>query len=260
MPPRDPWPSVFLDVVRAALFLTRLPVAPARFAGNGNLASASWAFPLIGAVVGATGALVYWIAWQAGLRAPPAAALALAATMATTGCLHEDGLADTADAFGGGSDRTHKLEIMRDSRIGAFGACALVMSLLLRWSALETIASPAAAATALVAVHAAARAALPLFMRLVPPARADGLAKGAGCPSWPQVAIAGVVGTVILEIALGPLRGASAALLIVASCWSMAQLALRQIGGQTGDVIGTLEQVNEIVALLAAAAVPGIRL
>src|SRR6516162_2489519 len=84
---------------------------------------------------------------------PAAAALALAAGMVVTGCLHEDGLADTADGFGG-SDRERRLEIMRDSRLGTYGACALLISLLLRWSALASIADARAVALALVAAHA----------------------------------------------------------------------------------------------------------
>src|SRR5262249_56590715 len=99
-----------------------------------------------------------------------AAALALLATLLITGCLHEDGLADTADGLGGGSDRARKLEIMRDSRLGTYGACALMMSLLLRWAALAAIASPVAVTSSLIAAHASARAALPAIMRFVPPA------------------------------------------------------------------------------------------
>src|SRR6266853_883622 len=81
---------------------------------------------------GLLGALVYWIAFRINLPPLVGAALAVTATLAATGCLHEDGLADTFDGLGGGAGRERKLEIMRDSRIGTYGACALVMSLLLR--------------------------------------------------------------------------------------------------------------------------------
>ncbi len=90
-------------------------------------------------VVGLIGAVVYVLAHRAGLPAWPAAALSVAATLFATGCLHEDGLADTADGFGGGKTREQKLDIMRDSRIGTYGVCALALSLLIRVSALASL-------------------------------------------------------------------------------------------------------------------------
>src|SRR6266849_5449991 len=153
------------DLAISLAFCTRLPVwHPAPFGGP-DIARASWAMPLAGVLVGAIGALAYGLAHALGLPVLAAAALALAATLAATGCLHEDGLADTTDGLGGGATRERKLEIMRDSRIGTYGACALVLSLMLRWSALASIADPPAVALALVAAHAAARASLPAFMR-----------------------------------------------------------------------------------------------
>ena len=104
----------------------------------GALARAAWAFPIAGLVVGLIGAIVYALAHRIGLPSWTAAALAVAATLLATGCLHEDGLADTADGFGGGKTREQKLEIMRDSRIGTYGVCALALSLLLRVGALAS--------------------------------------------------------------------------------------------------------------------------
>src|SRR5712691_2786939 len=161
------------DLTIGVLFCTRLPIPHSGPVAGTDVARASWAMPVAGALVGALGALTYWIAHRAGLPAALATALALAATMAATGCLHEDGLADTADGLGGGKDRARKLEIMRDSRIGTFGACALAISLILRWSALASIAEAPSVSTAVIAPHAAARAALPVYMRLVLSARTD---------------------------------------------------------------------------------------
>src|SRR5690606_40192087 len=110
-----------------------------------------------------------------GLPSGPAAALALAAAMLMTGCLHEDGLSDVADGIGGGSTRERKLEIMRDSRIGSYGTAALVISLLLRWSALAALAGPAQVFAAFIAAHCASRALPGALMHVLPPARADGL-------------------------------------------------------------------------------------
>jgi adenosylcobinamide-GDP ribazoletransferase len=249
------WPSgLATDLKVGILFCTRLPLPHAEPIERGDVARAGWTFPLVGALVGGIGALAYGLALE--LKLPPllAAALALAATLLLTGCLHEDGLADTVDGFGGSRYRERKLDIMRDSRLGTYGACALVMSLVLRIAAVAAIASPAAAALALVASHAGARATLPAFMRFVPPARPDGLSAQAGQPSPPCVAIALLLGAAVLGAALG-LVAAAIAVVLAAAVWIvMAWLSVRQIGGQTGDVLGALEQANEIVILLTAVA------
>jgi adenosylcobinamide-GDP ribazoletransferase len=249
------WPSgLATDLKIGFLFCTRLPLPHAEPIERGDVARASWTFPLVGALVGGIAALAYGLALE--LKLPPllAAALALAATLLLTGCLHEDGLADTVDGFGGGRYRERKLDIMRDSRLGTYGACALVMSLLLRIAAVAAIASPAAAALALAASHAAARATLPAFMRFVPPARPDGLSAQAGQPSPQCVAIALLLGGAALGAALGLAAAVIAAILAAAVWIAMAWLSVRQIGGQTGDVLGALEQANEIVILLTAVA------
>jgi adenosylcobinamide-GDP ribazoletransferase len=246
--------SLATDLKISILFCTRLPLAHAEPIESGDVAHASWAFPMVGALVGGVGALAYWIALGVGLPPTLAAALALAATLGSTGCLHEDGLADTVDGFGGGRDRERKLDIMRDSRLGTYGACALLMSLLLRWAAVAAIAGPTTVALALVAAHAAARATLPAFMRFVPPARTDGLSIHAGQPSPRSVTVALMSGVLAVSAALG-VTAAVIGLILAGSVWVfMAWLSVRQIGGQTGDVLGALEQINEIVILLTAVA------
>jgi adenosylcobinamide-GDP ribazoletransferase len=241
------------DLKISILFCTRVPLPHSTPVGGDDVARASWAHPIAGILVAIAGTLAYWLAYRCALPATAAAALALAIMLLATGCLHEDGLADTADGFGGGNSRERKLEIMRDSRIGTYGVCALAISLLLRWSALAAIAQPAAVALALVAAHAAARAPLPLFMRLVPPARSDGLAAGAGAPPLASAVAAGAIGVVVLGVALGPAAAVVTLLLVLAGLF-MGWLSMRQIGGQTGDVIGALEQINETLILLTAVA------
>jgi len=249
---RSTFARLATDVKISLLVCTRLPLAHNGEITGNDIAHASWAFPLAGALVGCIGAVAYAVAFR--LRLPPgvAAALALAVTMIVTGCLHEDGLADTADGFGGGRDRDRKLEIMRDSRIGTYGACALLISLLVRWSALAVLAQPPPVMLALIAAHAAARAPLPLFMRLVPPARADGLSADAGRPSPERAVAAVVLGLIALVLALGLLGAILGVVLIALVGLLLARLSVRQIGGQTGDVIGTAEQVNEMLILAIA--------
>jgi len=146
---------------------------------------------------------------------------------------------------------------MRDSRIGTYGACALFMSLLLRAGALATIADPALAAPVLIATHMAARSHMGLFMRLVPPARADGLSVGVGMPPRASVIAALIIGVVALGIGLGPMAGVFAVALMAAEFAFLRWLCMRQIGGQTGDVLGALEQMGEMTILFVAAANAG---
>lgn len=238
----------FLDAVR---FLTRLPL-PAAADGRFDLAGAVWAFPLVGAGIGAASGLVFASAWALGLPRPGCALLALAAGMLLTGALHEDGLADTADGFGGGGDLARKLAIMRDSRIGTYGVLALILATGLRAAALAGAGGPAAAVTALVVAHGASRAFVPLAMLLLEPARTDGLAASAGSPSERRAAVAAGLGAGLAFLLLGPGRGT---LTLLAACVAVGMMLLaarRQIGGYTGDVLGSVQQVGEITMLLAS--------
>jgi adenosylcobinamide-GDP ribazoletransferase len=246
--------KILTDIRIAVSLSTILPVGPARPVDSGEVAQASWALPVAGLVVGLAGAATYAVARAVGLPTDPAAALALAATILVTGAIHEDGLADTADGLGGGRSRAQKLDIMRDSRIGTYGACALIVSIILRWSALATISEPASVASALLVAHVVARAPLPVFMWLIPPARSDGLSAGAGQPSSQSALIAAALGFLCLACGLGSGKAVMGLFLLSLVGLSWAWLATRQIGGQTGDILGALEQVGEIVVLLMAAA------
>ena len=237
----------------ALLFSTRLPLPPMDKGMPGGLARAMRFFPIAGVVVGAIGAAVYALAH---LLLPPAlaAVLALAASAWTTGCLHEDGLADLADGFGGGADKPRKLEIMRDSRIGTYGLVAVALALMLRAGALAALGSPWRVAGALIAAHALGRAAMPLVMQLMRPARSDGLGANAGQPERLDAAIAAAIALVIAGVVL-PIP--AALLAVVAALLASAAvvgLALHHLGGHTGDVLGAVEQAAETFALLGVVA------
>jgi adenosylcobinamide-GDP ribazoletransferase len=247
--------GIVRDVRIALSFSTILPVGPVALADDGEITRASWALPVAGLVVGLIGAALYAIAHKAGLTSGPAAMLALAATILVTGAIHEDGLADTADGLGGGRTRESRLGIMRDSRIGSYGACALVISILLRWSALASIGESERVAIALLVSHAAGRSVLPAFMWLVPAARLDGLSARAGEPPGQSAMIALGLGALCLLFGFG-VRDAIAGLVLLALAGlTIAWLANILIGGQTGDILGTLEQAGEIAIMLLAAAI-----
>ena len=243
----------FDDFAIATAVLTRLPVGAAAPV-DGTIAPAGWAFPLVGAGIGALAALAFLLAELLGLGPAPAALLALTASLAVTGAFHEDGLADTADGLAGGRDREQKLAIMRDSRHGTYGVLAIVLSIGLRAAALGSIGGPIYAGLALLAAHAFSRSALPAAMHLLEPARADGLGAMAGRPSQGVAIVALAVGVLIALATLGPATGIAALILAGGAVALAALLARRQIGGYTGDVLGAFQQTGEIVMLLVAAA------
>jgi len=242
------------DLKVGLAFLTRLPFVGATQASGADVARASWSFPIVGVAIGLIGAFVAWLADSVGLHPFISGTLAIGVIVLVTGCLHEDGLADMIDGFGGGGSPMLKLEIMRDSRVGAYGTSALILSFMLRAGALASFADPAFVAPALIAAEAGGRATTPLFMRLVPPARQDGLSAEVGLPPPRAALIAALMGMVVLVFCLGFGGGLIALLLVATAIVFLAWLSMSQIGGQTGDVLGAVEQVSEVLILLVAAA------
>lgn len=247
-------PATIFDDFRIGLaFFTRLPL-PHFEVRDRTLADAIWTAPLIGLVVAVVAWLAYAVATLLGLAPSLAAALALTASMLITGCLHEDGLSDTADGFGGGRTHERKLEIMRDSRIGTYGACALALSILARWSSISELTTPGHVFIGLVVAHVASRALIPAFMQMLPQARIDGLSAGVGTLSDSVVLTALAIGAMALLL-LG-LKGAVVAAICLALLFvAFRKLCLAQIGGQSGDTIGAIQQLAEISLLFAASAI-----
>jgi adenosylcobinamide-GDP ribazoletransferase len=215
------------------------------------LAEAAWAFPIAGLAPGCAAAFTLWAG--IALDVPPIAAalLALGAAALLTGALHEDGLADCGDALAAPVDLPRRLEIMRDSRIGAHGALALIISVGLRASALATLGAADMWWAAGLAL-AAARAAPTPLMRWLPLARADGLAAYAGQPSFLRTGAALVLAAILMAGA--GVFGIVAFAVAVAFVAGWALLARRRFGGYTGDVLGASEQLAEIALLLTLAA------
>lgn len=233
-------------------FYTRVPVRAAT-AGAGDLAAAAPWFPVVGAAIGLAVAGVY-----AGLGAllPDmlAATVAVAAGALLTGAFHEDGLADVADAFGGGWTVERRLEILADPRLGTFGVVAVTMAMLVRVTAMAALSATAALAL-LPAAHALSRAPAVVLMRRARSARSDGLAAtlahaiGAAEEGF-AVAVAVFLGAALI----GVWAGAAVAGVAVASV-VMTALAHRKIGGVNGDVLGATQQLAELTVLLVGVAV-----
>ncbi|PTQ71326.1 adenosylcobinamide-GDP ribazoletransferase [Celeribacter persicus] len=233
------------DIATALALLTRIPVR----ASFTRSAEAAWAFPLAGLAVGLVAGAVATIAGWLGLGAGMIAGLALAALVITTGAMHEDGLADCADGFWGGFNRARRLEIMRDSRIGAYGVIALILALLLRFTALSTLAHDDLIVTAMIASAMLSRAALPYLMALMPPARSDGLSVTTGRPPRDAASLGAVVAFMLSWLVVGFAPTVAAASAVVVTTYVAARIAKTKIGGQTGDVLGATQLITEIAAL-----------
>ena len=237
-----------MSLRRAWAFLTRL-LGGAHPRDDRELGrSVPW-FPVVGAVIGAISGGLYWALFSA-LGSSLAAVAGIAAGVLITGGFHEDGLADTADALGG-SDRERRLSIMKDSRVGTFGALALILSVLARLLALGSLA-PLDGLAALLVAHTLGRAAATVVMIACPAAATDGL--GQSYTAHLPRAAAGAVAVLAAAAAatLGPTGTVSLAATAVGAAL-VAVVARRRFGGTTGDVLGAVEQVGEIAVLVSVA-------
>jgi adenosylcobinamide-GDP ribazoletransferase len=224
------------------------------------------ALPFAALVIALPAAAILLGAGLAGVGAMLAAALAVTALVLTTGVFHEDGLADSADGLFGGHTVERRLEIMKDSCIGSYGGSAMVLTLLLRASALASILDAAGAWAVSAALLAAAPWSRFEGLRLLASqgqARTAGTAASVGQATPATVAIAGLLAAAIaaaLTVAANlPLAGLvlGLALAHLASRW-LAGLAQRLIGGQTGDILGAAQQLSEFAIYLGFALALGL--
>jgi len=251
---------LFLTAVQ---FFTRLPVPAWVGHSAQQLEQAARYLPLVGMLVGAISATVLYLAVQV-LPLSLAIGLSMAASILVTGAFHEDGLSDFADGFGGGHTKEKMLAIMKDSRVGAYGAIAIVLVLLLKYQALVELVGKHSllfAAAVLIAAHAVSRlmaASIMLTQRYV---REDdsARAKPAAQLGHASFAVALLTGIAALAILYAAGANASAILTAAASALLMrAHLAWRlqrRLGGYTGDCLGAVQQLTEIafyLGLLAA--------
>jgi adenosylcobinamide-GDP ribazoletransferase len=252
----SPLRNALRDLLACLRFFSRLPL-PATGDPHAapDLARLARMVPVAGAVLGAIGALALGFAEALALPPLVSATLAIGVLVLVAGALHEDGLADVADGFGGGTTRERKLEIMRDSRVGAFGAAALALALMLRIAALAALIDQGrGAAAALILAGAASRAFALLPLALLPPARTDGVGAGAGRLEAGHALAVGIVASVFAIVlgiaALGFWHAILALILALAAALGVTRIARRQIGGQTGDVAGAAQQLAEIACLI----------
>jgi adenosylcobinamide-GDP ribazoletransferase len=243
--------------VTAVQFLTRVPLPGGMNRPDPDLTllrAAVVYFPLVGGLVGA---FAGGVVWAALLLWPPvvAVALGLIAEAVLTGGFHEDAVADCCDAFGGGWTRDDVLRIMKDSRVGSFGALGLTLAVLLRGGCLSAL--PASELVwAVAASGAVGRWAVLVLMRAVPPVpHREGLSKDVGERIGRRELVIGSLYTLIASVAFAVLKPVPAvlgvvAVVVVTLAWGW--YVRRRIGGVTGDVLGTACYLGQCVILLAA--------
>jgi adenosylcobinamide-GDP ribazoletransferase len=245
----------FAETLLAMSFLTRLPIPLTRTLDMPPLTHAMRFFPLAGAFIGSLVAGVLILGNLLGLPSLLAAVLALTAGTLTTGALHEDGLADVADGFGGGKTREARLKIMHDSRIGTYGTIALVLSYLGRAAIYQTLASaePITILALLAGAGAFSRALVVDLLWATRPARSDGLSVFAGRPSRRSALFSLISGGLGATLAAGYVLSPEIAIAAMAAAavmlGLMRALSMRQIGGQTGDVCGAVQVLTELTML-----------
>lgn len=231
----------------AAQFLTRLPLARDVGFTPARLAASPRYYPAVGVLVGAIAAAAYALA---ALAFPPtlAALASTAAGLLVTGCLHEDGFADACDGLGGGGTPARALEIMRDSRIGTYGAAGLGLMLAAKILALAAL-PPAAVPAVLIAGHAASRASAVLVMATSTYLRDHGAGRPVAKVGAPGLGVAlAIAGAAMLALGFVlPL------LAVIGGCvglglghWTMRARFQRRLGGYTGDCLGAVQQTSEL--------------
>jgi adenosylcobinamide-GDP ribazoletransferase len=232
----------------AVQFLTRIPV---RLRAAPDLAACVPWFPVVGAVIGAViGAVV--VGLMELVPAGVAAAVGIVFGLVLTGAFHEDGLADTADALGGWSPEQRR-EILKDSRHGSYGVAAMCSTILLRVLCVASL-GPATAFAALVAAHSLGRGASVAVMVTTPPAPTTGLGADYTRELRAVAAGSGVAASLVVAVLATGWWAAPLAAAAGVGALGVALLARRAFGGVSGDLLGAVEQVGEILVLVVATA------
>ena len=256
-------PGQWAAFVAAVQFLTRVPISTSKSTAGTSLRSAPIYFPLVGALIGTVTACIagagclIWPVWLAVIAA-------IAAEARLTGALHEDAVADFCDAFGGGRTRDEVLTILKDSRIGVYGALGLFLAVALRAAATIAVivqcglADWPAWGSAIVASSAIGRWAIVIAMACLPPVpeRSSLANEVGGRLSLKQVLLSALGSALpaILFARLMPLQFLGAFALVAVALWWILHVIRQRLGGLTGDCLGCIAYIAQVLVLLAAAA------
>ncbi len=240
--------SVLSDFWRAMALLSRVPLPPVGDFRAALIARSVWSWPLVGLVLAGLALLPAMLVDFLTGNPLVYAIFAIAAMVLLSGAMHEDGIADCADGFGGGMDRDRKLEIMRDSTVGTYAVVMLILTLGLRLVLITAAADIGQAGILFLIMAVISRAAMPVVMRILPPARDNGLGKEAGRPGWLPVLVGFAIASAIVLV-LGGIGAMFAVIVgVMIAILIVAMVARSQIGGQTGDVLGATQICAELFA------------
>ncbi|MEC7546230.1 MAG: adenosylcobinamide-GDP ribazoletransferase [Pseudomonadota bacterium] len=235
----------------AVAFFTRIPVPSSVEFSQANLNRASRYFSAVGWLIGLICGAVLWV-FMLVFPQDVAVLLAMIISLLLTGCFHEDGLADTCDGLGGGWTTEQKLRIMKDSRVGTYGAAALWVSLTLKFVLLSQLLEPV---LALIIAHPLSRIIPTLFIAVMPYVSDSDTSKAkplAESGSWVDTAIAVGIGSVALLLVPVGSGGVGMLLAVLFVVGVLSFLFLKkQLGGFTGDALGAVQQVSELALYLA---------
>ncbi|MEM6710219.1 MAG: adenosylcobinamide-GDP ribazoletransferase [Pseudomonadota bacterium] len=239
----------------AVQFLTRVPIPVGDAYSEQRLAQAPRYYPLVGLCVGAVCAGAFELAMLVFPQLVTVL-LTVAIGLMLTGAFHEDGLADTFDSFGA-IDKDKALSVMRDSRIGTYGAAALGTALALKVATLHELA-PETVAAALIAAHGLSRLSAVLVIASSTYVRDQGAGKptaaGIDRHSLGIAITTGVIVLLTLVQVIGPGATIGLLLFIIGGHFGMRALFERRLGGYTGDTLGAVQQVSELSVYLAVLA------
>lgn len=257
---QKPAPTLWVhDIAACVGLLTRLPVKVQTELAMSRSAAATWAYPVVGFLVGGLVLSLFMVCNLLGIPAYVSLVLIVGFQIILTGAMHEDGLADSVDGLWGGWTVERRLAIMKDSHIGVYGVCAVSVFLMLKLSALGGAIYPFGKFTlAILGAAILSRAAMVALLYSLPPARGGGLGQSVGQPPvrsvWTGLALACGV-TLVLGLIVGH-PGAALAMIVVSGCaaWGCARVARAKIKGFTGDILGATQQVCEVAAIITASA------
>lgn len=254
------WSAWRQDIIDCITFFSRLPVPPflgKMTEGMPDMPRATRAMPIVGLLLGlialVPATLFDVLAFTAPLPALLLAAMTIATMAIVTGGLHEDGFSDVADGFWGGQTKERKMEIMKDSRLGAYGAIALMMSILIRVSILAYLFEHygvQVGGIAYLVTCIASRVPILHVWYTLPAARKDGISASIGQPNGQSYAIGVAMGALVTAMGIVPFFGFLAALsaftMLVLSAMLVVKVARKHLDGQTGDVLGSSQQLGEM--------------
>ena len=241
------------DLQICLTFLTRIPVTGGLVISNPSLAQSTRFFPVIGALIGLIGVITVEVADLIGIPFEASVLIALLSMVLITGGLHEEGFAQTADTiFKRVENRDQRLDLIKNSNVGAFGILALIFSITLKWAALNSF-SLGGAAVGIFIMAVISTGGLPILMRYMPQAEKDNLSPWTEQPGFDKATISVVLALIVSIFAVGFWTTCAILIVLVVVTGLASWFLMRLFSGTTSHLLGALQQISEICIILTIA-------